>query len=100
MLVGPVTALDRVRALLAEAPGLERASELAPVRVPVLQPFERVLPEAGLRPGSVTGVTGTGSTSLALALIARATRESWTAVAGLPSLNLVAASELGVAIDR
>jgi hypothetical protein len=100
MLVGPVTALDRVRALLAEAPGLERASELAPVRVPVLEPFERLLPDPGLRPGSTVGVAGTGSTSLALALVARATENAWTAVAGLPSLNLVAASELGVAIDR
>jgi hypothetical protein len=100
MLVSPMSALDRVRALLAEAPGLERASELAPVRLSVLPPFMGLLPDGGLRPGTTLGVTGTGATSLALALVAQATRDTWTAVAGLPALNLVAASELGVAIDR
>jgi hypothetical protein len=46
-----MSALDRVRALLAEAPGLERASELAPVQLPVLAPFMGLLPDGGLRPG-------------------------------------------------
>jgi len=95
-----MSALERVRALLAEAPGLERASDLAPVRLPVLEPFLDLLPDKGLRPGETVGITGAGATSLALALIARAAAEAWTAVAGLESLNLVAASELGVAIDR
>jgi len=98
MMVGPMSALERVRALLAEAPGLGRASDLAPTQLPVADAFTPLLP--GLRPGSVLGVTGTGATSLALALVARASTDSWTAVAGMPALSLVAASELGVAIDR
>lgn len=93
-----MSALDRVRALLADSPDLERASDLAPTHLPVADAFTPLL--AGLRPGSVLGVTGIGATSLALALVARASTDSWTAVAGLPALSLVAASELGVAIDR
>ena len=107
MMVGPMSArmqrcdspgMDRVRALLADSPDLGRASDLAPTHLPVADAFTSLLP--GLRLGSVLGVTGTGATSLALALVARASTDSWTAVAGLPALSLVAASELGVAIDR
>jgi hypothetical protein len=93
-----MSALERIRALLAEAPELERASDLAPTHLPVADAFTTLLP--GLRPGTMLGVTGTGATSLALALVARASADSFTAVAGLPGLSLVAASELGVAIDR
>ena len=93
-----MSALERVRALLAEAPGLERASHLAPTHLPVAEAFAALLP--GLRPGSTLGVTGIGATSLALALVARASADAWTAVAGLGALSLVAASELGVATDR
>ena len=77
---------------------LKRASDLVPVHLPVNDAFTSIVP--GLRPGTMLGVTGTGATSLALALVARASTDSFTVVAGLPSLNLVAASELGVAIDR
>ena len=93
-----MSALERVRALLAESPALERASDLAPTHMPVSDAFATLLP--GLRPGTTLGVSGTGATSLALALVARASQDSFTAVAGLPSVSLVAASELGVAIDR
>jgi hypothetical protein len=91
---------DRLTALLAEAPGLERASRLVSARVPVLEAFEEILPERGLRPGSLVGVGGIGATSLALALVARASHDSWTAVVGMPELGLRAADELGVALDR
>jgi hypothetical protein len=93
-----MSALERVRALLEQAPGLQRASHLAPTYLPVHDAFAPLLP--GLRPGSTIGVSGIGATSLALALVARASADSFTAIAGLPSLNLVSASELGVAIDR
>ncbi len=91
---------DRVGALLAEAPGLERLSHLTPNRLPVLPALEEILPFQGLRPGTTVGITGVGATSLALALIARASEESWTAAVGLPALGLRAASELGVDLDR
>ncbi|HYZ91957.1 MAG TPA: hypothetical protein VFA34_06130 [Actinomycetota bacterium] len=92
--------MDRVGALLAEAPGLERASELAPDRLPVFEAFEQILPFQGLRPGTTVGVSGVGATSLALALIARASEESWTAAVGLPALGLRAGAELGIDLDR
>jgi hypothetical protein len=89
-----------VSALLADTPGLGRASDLAPVTLPVLTPFTGLLPLGGLQPGSTLGISGIGATSLALALVARASSDSWTAVAGLSAVNLVAAHELGVATDR
>lgn len=91
---------DRVSALLAEAPELERASRLSTPQLPVSPAVEEILPPGGLKPGSTVGVTGVGATSLALALIARLTEESWTAAVGLPQLGLNAAAELGVSLDR
>lgn len=74
-------------------------------RFPVLPPLEPLLPGAGLRRGSTVAVGvapgGTGATSLALALAAGASRNgSWVAAVGLGSLGLVAAAELGVALER
>lgn len=92
--------MDAVRALLAESPGLQRASRLAPNLLPVLPAFEEVLPSGGLRPGTTIGITGVGATSLALALIARASQELWTAAVGVPSLGLRAAAGLGVSLER
>lgn len=91
---------DAVRALLAETPALQRASRLAPTRLPVLPAFEDVLPFGGLRPGTTIGITGVGATSLAMALIARASHELWTAAVGVPGLGLRAAAEIGVSLDR
>jgi hypothetical protein len=99
MLVGPM-AMDRLSALLAEAPNLGRASDLDGPRLPVLPVFEQLLPERGLKPGTVSCVTGVGATSLALALVSRASAESWTAVVGIPELGLRAASELGIDLGR
>jgi hypothetical protein len=74
-------------------------------RLPVLPALEGLLPGGGLRRGATVSVTGEpeggGATSLALALVAEASRVgSWVAAVGLPSLGLVAADELGVAIER
>jgi hypothetical protein len=74
-------------------------------RLPVLPALEDLLPGGGLRRGATVSVTGEpdggGATSLALALVAEASRVgSWVAAVGLPSLGLVAADELGVAIER
>lgn len=80
--------------------GLARPVALAEERVlPVLPALEPLLPGGGLRRGSTIAVTG--STSLALALLAGPSAAgSWTAAVGLPSLGLVAAAETGVALDR
>ena len=68
-------------------------------RLPVLAPLESLLPQGGLRRGST--VTVHGSTSLALALAAGASQEgSWCAAVGMPDLGLVAAADLGVALER
>lgn len=74
-------------------------------RLPVLPALEGLLPGAGLRRGatvSIGSAPGTGgTTSLALALVAESSRVgSWVAAVGLPSLGLVAADELGVALER
>ena len=74
-------------------------------RLPVLSALDALLPGGGLRRGSTVAVTGTdgvgGATSLALALVAAATQAgSWVAAVGLPSLGLVAAEELGVALEH
>ncbi|MGH3436134.1 MAG: hypothetical protein ACRDRN_06665 [Sciscionella sp.] len=85
--------------------GVRPASELAGQGVargrvfPVLPELAALLPRGGLVGGSTVEVRG--STSLLLALLAVATASgSWAAVAGLPSLGLLAAAELGVLVHR
>jgi hypothetical protein len=102
MLVGPgrTDVTDRLAALIAEAPGLARASHLNTARIGVLPAFADVLPDRGLRPGSMVSITGTGATSLALGLIAEASKTSWTACVGIPEIGLAAGEELGVDLDH
>ena len=72
-------------------------------RLPVLPALEGLLPGGGLRRGATVSVGSAvgGATSLALALVAEASqRGSWVAAVGVPSLGLVAADELGVALER
>jgi hypothetical protein len=74
-------------------------------RLPVLPAVEPLVPGAGLRRGSTVSIGvaagACGATSLALALAAAASRAgSWVAAVGIPSLGLVAADELGVALER
>jgi hypothetical protein len=85
---------------LEELAGKARPVALARDRtLPVLEPLVPLLPDGGLRRGTV--VTVTGSTSLALALLAGASAAgSWCAAVGLSSLGVVAAAELGVALER
>jgi hypothetical protein len=91
---------DRLAALIAEAPGLERASHLNGVRIPVLPALQPMLPERGLRPGTMVSITGIGATSLAFALVAQPSKDSWTACVGMPELGLRAGAELGLDLDR
>jgi hypothetical protein len=69
--------------------------------LPVLPAFEALLPEPGLRRGTVTRVHGPGATSLALALLAGCTTAgSWVAAIGVRGLGLGAAGELGLALEH
>ena len=74
-------------------------------QLPVLPPLEPLLPGGGLRRGATVAVgadTGVrGAASLALALAAGPSQAgSWVVAVGLGSLGLVAAAQLGVALDR
>jgi hypothetical protein len=60
--------------------------------VPVLSVLHEVVPEGGLRPGTVTAVEG--SPALALALTA-GLGERWCAVVGLPEAHIAAAASMG-----
>ena len=69
----------------------QRTGPLALARdqvLPVLPAFESLLPEPGLRRGTVTRVHGPGATSLALALLAGCTAAgSWVAAIGVRGLG-------------
>jgi hypothetical protein len=74
-------------------------------RLPVLPPFEPLLPGGALRRGATVAVAAApgvaGATSLALALTAGPSQAgAWVAAVGLSSLGLVAADALGVALER
>lgn len=100
-MIGPMTA-NRLAALLENSPHplVGVASEMDGRRLPVLEAFEGLLPDGGLRPGTISEVVGIGRTSLALALISEAAKDAWTAFVGMPDLGLLAASELGIDLER
>ena len=68
----------------------------------VAPPLADLLPDGGLRRGTVLSVSGTGgATSLLASLVARAMAEgSWVGVVGLPALGLEAAARLGLRLDH
>ncbi|MGY6499441.1 MAG: hypothetical protein ACXIVQ_00880 [Acidimicrobiales bacterium] len=69
--------------------------------LPVVDALGSLFPAGGLVRGTSVMVDGPATTSLALALaVAASGQGSWTALVGLPTVCLVAASELGVALDR
>lgn len=75
-------------------PGLRPREDV----LPVLPPFDQLLPYGGLARGSVVAVD---SPALGLALVAEASsRGAWCAVAGLPSLGAAAAGEIGCDLTR
>ncbi|WP_163505517.1 hypothetical protein [Fodinicola acaciae] len=66
--------------------------------LPAPGPLGRLLPGGGLRRGWTVSATGT---ALVLALVAEATQAgAWCAAVGLPELGVLAAAELGVAVER
>jgi hypothetical protein len=106
--VGPVSSVGAAGAVavVGDLAGRVQPLDLARDRhLPVLPAFDPLLPATGLRRGTTVAVGAapgvTGATSLALALAAGASQAgSWVAAVGLGSLGLVAAAELGVALDR
>lgn len=70
--------------------------------LPVLPALADLVPGGGLRRGATVSVGGRGgATSLALALAAGPSAAgSWSVAVGFPGLGLVAASELGLVLDR
>ncbi|MFB9239594.1 hypothetical protein ACFFWC_29370 [Plantactinospora siamensis] len=117
MVVGSAALAGLVRPASEPAPGGHRV-------LPVLPELTGLLPGRGLRRGSTVAVTGRpvpggaplgrpagggvesalpagGGMSLLLSLLAQASRNgSWCAVVGLPTLGVVAAADLGIALDR
>jgi hypothetical protein len=70
--------------------------------LPVSAPLRPLLPGGGLRRGGTVAIAAVpGATSLLFALVAEASAAgSWCAAVGLPRLGLVAAAEVGVAVER
>ncbi len=68
----------------------------------VAPPLAGLLPDGGLRRGTVLSVSGAGGvTSLLASLAARAMDEgAWVGVVGLPALGLEAAARLGLHLDH
>lgn len=88
---------DDVRVGILSAQVTEGFSALSPpALVPVLPVLRKVVPEGGLRPGTVTTVEG--SPALALALMA-GLGERWSAVVGLPEVHVAAAAAMGGGLD-
>jgi len=94
--LAPAERLRGLEGLAARARPVTLAGEQL---LPVAPALAGLLPGGGLRRGSTVAVSG--STSLALALVATASQAgSWCAAVGLPSLGLVAAAELGLDLSR
>ncbi len=96
--------MGRAEALVAEAGIAERVRPTTLAgeqRLTVLPALEPLVPGAGLRRGSTLSIDGPAATSLALATAAAASQDgAWVAAVGFPSLGLLAAAELGVALER
>ncbi|WP_285509328.1 hypothetical protein [Actinokineospora sp. NBRC 105648] len=75
------------------------AQKTGPRVLPVREGLAELFPWGGLRRGGTVAVRG--SAALLLSLLAEASAHgSWVAVVGLPDLGIVAAAELGIAVDR
>jgi len=85
--------------LPALAPDPSAYADVQPRVFPVRADLAQLFPWGGLRPGGTVAVQD--SVALLLALIAEATAHgSWAALVGLPDAGVLAAAELGVAVDR
>jgi hypothetical protein len=69
--------------------------------LPLVEGLEPLFPDGSLTRGITVGVSGPGMTSLAFALAVEASRRgSWTVLVGVNDAGLVAAAELGLALER
>lgn len=69
--------------------------------VPVLPALRQLVPDGGLRPGSVVCLEGGGSAPLGLALVAGAGLEGgWCAAVGMPEFGVQAAAGMGADPER
>lgn len=98
---------QRLEELRASGGLASLAAEVQPVTLAaeqvlaVPEPLDQVLPEGGLRRGSVAGVEGEAAASLGWALAAEVTRSgAWVAVVGIPDAGWLAAHEIGVDLAR
>ena len=93
--------------------GVSRGGEAGSVlaqdyTLPLVAPLASLFPEGGVRRGTTVligssspGPSSPGMMSLALALLSGpCTGGSWCAVVGAPDLGLVAAAQLGIALER
>jgi hypothetical protein len=99
--MAPPEMLRAGRALAGIAEEVRPTTLAGERRLPVLPALEPLVPGGGLRRGSTLAVDGPAATSLALATAAAASRDgAWVAAVGFSSLGLLAAAELGVALER
>lgn len=94
----PAPDLVALRQLGEQVRPLSAAAERV---LPVPPAFASLIPQGGLVRGTTLITSGGAATSLALALAGPATAAgSWCAVVGVAHLGLLAAAELGVALER
>ena len=93
------TSVARLRALVERTRPVTTAEQRV---LPVLPVLEDLLPDRGLRRGSLVQIDGVhAATSLTLATLAGPTRAgSWVACVGVGGLGWVAAQEAGVDLER
>lgn len=95
---GTADPADRVSALRAQIERVQGRRLDAPV-LPVHPVWERLLPDGGLRAGSVYALAP--SSTLMLAMLAGPSRAGhWCAAIGIPELGAEAAEDLGVDLSR
>lgn len=72
------------------------------LRISVPQPFQEMLPGAGLQRGWATSVVGSSAGRVfAWALLGEVTRSGgWIAMVDVPGISLTAANEVGLSIER
>jgi hypothetical protein len=69
--------------------------------LPVLPPIATLLPDGGLRRGTVVRCTGRGAPSLAMAVVAGPSAAgSWCATVGLEEVGVLAAAGYGLDLER